>query len=98
MIGVRVVVDGAAPESPEVLVAAFQGTVFGKASEMPLADQGGLVAGRAQQGRESRKLGRYPDVAPGDRFLEPGGQAILVPAGDEREPGGRADGAVGIGA
>src|SRR3954453_813790 len=45
---VRVVVDGAAAETIEMIVAALERTEVRQQAEMPLADKGGAVAGLLQ--------------------------------------------------
>src|SRR5213078_2735675 len=93
---VREVVDAAAAEAPEMVVAALQGAVVGQRAEMPLADEGRAIARFAQQRGESRMVRRQAGLAglARDRLFETDGQAVLIAAGDERGARRGADGRV----
>ena len=98
--GVQVVVDGAAAIAVEMVIAAFQRAEIGQVAEVPLADQGGAVAGLAQQRRQGGVVRWQADAlfrAAGQRFLQPDGQAHLVAAGDDGDARGGADRGIGIG-
>ena len=95
-IAVGEVVDAARHRPEERLVARAQRTERGRIAEVPLADQRGPVAGRAQQRRQGRMLGRQTErraaAAPAvDRLLGGAAQPVLVARRHQREPGRRAD-------
>ena len=92
-----VAVHHVAEEAVEVVEAAFVGGIGGFETEVPFADDGGVVAGFFQFGGEGGNVG--VEVAPGVFGLgaDDAGDAdgVGVAAGEEGGTGGRADGAVG---
>ena len=94
----RVVVQRAAVETPEMVVAALERAVIGQAAQMPLAEQRGAVSSRLQQRRQGRLGGRHPDILRrgGDRLLQPDRQAVLVSPGDQGRACGRTHGGVSV--
>ena len=95
----REVIEGAAAESPEVIVAALERAEVGQIAEVPFAEQGGAVAGFLEERGQRGMLGRQAQsgVAGAQRLVEADGQAVLIAAGDQRGPRGRAHGRVGVG-
>ena len=95
---VPIVVDAAAAESVEVIVAALQRAEFRQFAEVPLADERRRIAGFLQQRRQRRMLGRQADhgVSSAERFLETEPQAVLIASGDERRARCGTDRGVGI--
>ena len=90
------IVDAAAAQSPEFLVAAFVRAVFRQQAEMPFADQRGRVTAVAKQRGERRMRRRQADIAAAQRLLQADRQAVLVTPRHQRDPARRADRAVGI--
>src|SRR5215467_6653237 len=89
---VRVIVDGASAETIEMVVTALEWSEFWKSAEMPFADERRPVAALFQYGGKCRMLRRQSDIAADrDRFFQANGQAVLVAAGDQRRPRGRAN-------
>jgi hypothetical protein len=82
---VRVVVERAAAETVEVLVAASQWTVRRQRTQVPLTDEGRRITRLPEQRGEGRMLGRQPDVTRRrwQRLLETDAQPVLVAAGDQ---------------
>ena len=96
----REVIDRAAAETIEIVVAALQRTEIGQPPQMPFADQRGLVTGLLQERRQGRMLRRQTDLARhtrAQRLFEPDGQPVLVTPGNQRDAGGGADRGIGIG-
>jgi hypothetical protein len=97
---VREVIDRAAAETIEIVVAALQRTEIGQPPQMPFADQRGLVAGLLQERRQGRMVRRQTDLARharAQRLFEPDRQPVLVTPGNQRDAGGGADCRIGIG-
>jgi len=90
---VREVIDRAAQHSEELVEAVARWIELGFPTEVPLADQRGLVARAAQQRRDRRMSVRDPDLrrSPAERLLETHAQALRITARDERAARGRAD-------
>ena len=94
---VRVVVDGAAAEPVEMVVAAQKRTEFRQAAEMPFADEGRAIASFPEKRRQRWLLGRQSDDSRGgQRLLQTDREAVLISAGDQRDAGGRADRRIGV--
>ncbi len=90
------VVGRAAADPVIVLVAAFERPVVRKEAEVPLADQGRVVALGAQQRRQRGMRWGEPRHVGGQRLFEADREPILVASGDQRRAGRRADGRVRI--
>src|SRR6202048_2793758 len=94
---VRVIVDGAAAETKEVIITALERTEFRQSAQMPFADQAGAVARLLQQRWQGRMIGRQADIRVARPWLlEPQPQPILVAAGDQRETRSGAEGRIGV--
>ena len=84
-VKVRVIIDRTAADTPETIVAALRRPECREHAQVPLADEGGGVAGGAEKGGQGRVLRRQPDMRfARQRFLQPDRQAILIAPGDQR--------------
>ena len=97
-VGVLVVVDVAALEAEEEVVAVRVGAVLGLVAEVPLAEERRGVAGVLQQLRQRAAGGGQPLFRGGgdaaERRLDR--EALLIAPGDESGPGRAAHRAVGV--
>src|ERR1039458_8250209 len=75
----------------EMVISALEGAVFWQQAQMPLADQRRAIAWLLQQRRQSGSIGRQSHIAPGQRFVQPDGETVLVPTSDEGSAGCRTD-------
>jgi hypothetical protein len=97
---VREVIDRAAAETIEIVVIALQRTEIGQPSQMPFANQRGLVTGLFQERRQGRMVRRQTKPARptgAQRLFEPDGHPVLVTPGNQRNAGGGADCGIRIG-
>src|SRR5207244_8594047 len=87
---VRVVIDGAASEAEEVVVAALQWTELRQVAEMPFPDERRPVAGFPQQRWQRRMLRRQADIrrGVGQRLLEADTQPVLIAPCDQPDTRG----------
>src|ERR1700733_14624670 len=88
----REVIEPSPPESPEVVVAAFQRSEIRQTSEVPLASERSPVTSLLQQRWQRRVFG--PQAVPAlvlHRLFESHPRPVLIPPGDEGRPCGRAD-------
>ncbi len=97
LLGVLEVVEAAAVEAPEVIIAALQRPELRRRAQVPLADQPRLVAGLLEQRGQGGMFGRQAHGAQAQGLFQPHRQTVLVAAGDQPRAGGRADRGIGIG-
>src|SRR5205814_10503108 len=97
--GMRVVVDGAAAEAEEMVVAALQRSELREVAEMPFADERRAVADLSQQRGQRRMFRWKTDVgnAGAKRLLEADTQPVLIAAGDQADARCRADRGIRVG-
>ena len=96
--GMHVIVECAATEAVEMVVAAFQGAELGKNAEVPLSDESCTVASLAKQRWQGRMFRRQADFGiTRQRLFQPYSQAVLVAAGDQSCARGGTNRRVGIG-
>jgi len=94
---VRVVVERAAAKAIKMVIATLQRAEIGQGAQMPLADQGRLVAGPLQERRQGRVRGWQADLPRREGLFQADRQPVLVPPGDQRHAGGGADRGIGVG-
>jgi len=96
------VVGAACVKAVELLVARHARAEMRRVAQVPFADQGGGVAGVAQQRGHGGMVGRQAQhlvaVDAGDRLLGRAAQAVLPAARGQGKACGRAHGRVGIAA
>ncbi len=90
------IIDAAAADAPELVIAAQQGAKPGQPAHVPLADKAGVVTGLAQQRRHGRVRGFEAQFAIAERFFQPHAHAVLIAPGDQADACGRTDSRVGI--
>jgi len=91
---VREVIDRAAAEAIEIVVAALQRAEIGQCAQMPFAYQCGLIAGPVQDRRQGRMIRRQADLSrrtSAQRFFQTDRQSVLITPGDQRHAGGGAN-------
>src|SRR5262249_6744112 len=92
-ISMRKIVQRAAAESIEMIVAALQRAKPGESAQMPLADQSRAVTGFLQERRQGGMFGRQTNLRISrQRLFQAQAQPILVTARDQCHARGAAHG------
>ena len=97
---VREVIQRAATESVEAVIAAFQRPEIRQPAEVPFSDQRRAVAGGFEKRRQSRMVRWYADVAvaaAGQGLFQTDRKTVLIAPGDQGRAGGGAHRRVRIG-
>src|SRR5690348_15452540 len=101
LVAMAEVVDRAAHRAEEPFVTALARTEMRRVAEMPLPNERGRVPGGAQERRQRRQRRRQAELgiaarARAERLFGAAAKAILVAAGHQREPRGRAHRRIGV--